>query len=145
VAEGQHVAVESRKVTHDWESNNAIREEVVVQAGEVGAASCAEFECCMNLYCERVSIFNHIQEFLLLFLELATLVGEVFADFGWAIEGGESCNVVQRRIISQQRGVWSIQKLSVCSLKRHGARELFIRKVLMSADARARVVEGADP
>jgi len=73
----------------------------------------------------------------------------VFADFGWAIEGGESCNVVQRRVVSQQGGIWSIQKSSICRLKRHDARDLFIRNVLMSAqnvaDAGARVVESADP
>ena len=74
----------------------------------------------MNLYCQSVSTFNHIQKLLLLLLELATLAGKVLDDFRRAIEGNESGNVVERRVVCEKGGVRSSQKLLVCSLKRHG-------------------------
>lgn len=104
---------------YDWESHNAIREEVVVQAGKVCAASCEKFEGSVNLNRKGVSTLNSVQELLLLLLELVALGSKVLEDFGRAIEGDERGDVVQRRVVSEERGVRSSQKLRVCSLKRH--------------------------
>jgi hypothetical protein len=148
-AEVSATPLEMGRGTYNWERNNAIGEEVVVQAGKICAASSEKFEGGVNLYRQSVAAVNHIQKLLLLLLELMALAGKMLEDFGRAIEGDERCNVVERRVVSQERGVWSLQKLPVCSLKRHDDRQLFIRCVLMIAqevaDARGSVVERADP
>jgi hypothetical protein len=140
--------LEAGRGTYNWESHNAIGEEIVVQAGKICAASCEKLERGVNFYGQSISAFNRVQEFFFLLLELVALAGKMLEDLGRAIEGDESCNVVERRVVSQERGVWSRQKLLICSLKRHDERQLFIRGVLMIAqdvaDAKGSVVERAD-
>jgi hypothetical protein len=105
--------------TYDRESDNAIRQEVVIQAGEVCAASGEKFERGLDLRYQRVSAVDHVQELLLLLLKLASLTGKVLDDFRRAIEGDERGNVVERRVVSQEFRIRSSQELPVCSLKRH--------------------------
>ena len=79
---------------YNWESDNAVREEVVIQAGKICAASCEKLDGGVDLYRESISTLNHIEDLLLLLLELAALASKVLADIGGAIEGDESRNVV---------------------------------------------------
>jgi len=99
--------LEARRGAYDWESNNAISEEVIIQAWQICATSCEKLYRGVNLNCKSISTFNNIQEFLLLLLELATLACKVFGNFGRAIERDESCNVMEGRVVGEERGVWS--------------------------------------
>lgn len=44
---------------------------------------------------------------------------QVLDDLGWAVEGRERRNVVERGILGQKAGVWRRQVLLIGSLKRH--------------------------
>lgn len=90
--------VEPERTTYNWECNNSISEKVIIQVWQICSTSHEKLYCSMDLDRERVSTFNHREVFFLLLLEIAGLVIEVLDDFGGAIDGNESGNVIERRV-----------------------------------------------
>lgn len=105
--------------THNWESDGAVGEEVVVNGWEVGSATDNKLESGLDLYEQRTVGLNGVDDLLLLLLDLVALGVQMLDDLSWAIKGGEGSDVVERRLLREEAGVWRSQVLLVSSLKRH--------------------------
>lgn len=105
--------------THNWEGDGAVGKEVVVNGWEVGSATDNKLESGLDLDEQRTVGLNGIDDLLLLLLDLVTLGVQVLGYLSWAIEGGEGGDVVERRLLRKEAGVWRSQVLLVSSLKRH--------------------------
>ena len=92
--------------TRNWESDGAVGEEVVINGWEVGSATNNKLESGLDLDEQRTVGLNDINELLLLLLDLVGLRVQVLDDLSWAVEGGEGSNVVERRLLSKEAGVW---------------------------------------
>lgn len=110
--------------TYNWECNNAICQEVVIQLWQICSTSNEEFNGSRNLDGKRVAALDHSEVFFLLLLELAGLVVQVLDDLGGAIDGDQRGDVVERRVAGQESRVRRRQKLLVDGLERHDYRRL---------------------
>lgn len=111
--------INDRLDTYNWKGNGAVGEEVVVNGWEVGSATDNKLESGLDLDKQRTVGLNGIDDLLLLLLDLVALGVQVLDDLSWAIEGGEGGDVVERRLLREEAGVWRSQVLLVSSLKRH--------------------------
>ena len=71
-----------------------IREEVVVQARQVGSPSSEKLDCGVDLNRERVLTLHYTQKLFLLLLEVVVLAIEVLDDLGRAIDSCQRGDVV---------------------------------------------------
>lgn len=81
--------------TDDRESDDAICQKVVVQGWQICSSPGLEFDAGMNLDGDGICAFDHVQELLLLLLELVVLDVQVLDDLCRAVNGCEGCNVVE--------------------------------------------------
>lgn len=71
----------------------------------------------MDLYRKGIVAFDHIEELLLLLLQVARLAIEMFDDLRRAIDSNQSGDVVEGRIGGQQSRIWRSEELFVDSLE----------------------------
>lgn len=91
----------------------------------------------MNFYGQTVCAFHHIQELLLVLLQLVGLAIEVFDDLGRTLDRRQSGDVVQRRVAGEEGGIWGCEELLVGGLKRHG----FDASLRCAVDVRAQMAD----
>lgn len=106
-------------VTHHWNVNKTVREELVVQAWQVSTAVIQELyrEGCLNG--KGILAFDDCDEVFLVLLDLVALGAEVLDDVGRTVEAGGGGDVVQRRVLGQGRRARRSQELLVHSLQCH--------------------------
>ena len=108
----------SARRTHNWEVDNAITDEVVVQLGQidhskVGTAAGQEFQPGVNLECGVNLPIYCTQDVLLLLAHLLRHGADVLDDLSGAFDGCSGWDVVQRGIVSQQGSAGRCQELRV--------------------------------
>lgn len=91
--------------THDWQCNGAISKEVIIQVRKICSTAREEFDGGVNLCRKGILAFDHIEELLLLLLQVVDLTIEVLDYLGGAVDGDEGCDVVQRRVAGEEARV----------------------------------------
>lgn len=110
-------------VTHNGNVGSTISKEVVVKLREIDAATGKEFNSRKDLGNNDIPALHNVDDFLLFLVYLSAKCGEVFDDLSSSREVGQGSDVVQRRILRQQRGVWRCKKLLICGRHDEGVVE----------------------
>lgn len=108
--------------THNREESLSVREEVVVETRQINPAAGDELDVCVDLDGDDALAVNYVEDIFLLLLDLPLQVAEMLDDLIGADKRRERGHVVQRSIVSQQRGAGRGQELLVSG--GHGAREV---------------------
>jgi len=109
--------------TYNGQIGHAVCDEVVVEAREVGPATRLELETSVRLDGDEATTINDIEDLLLLLLDLLLERVQVLDNFGRAREGGGGRDIVQGRLVSQQRGAGAGEELLVGCSGGHGEGE----------------------
>lgn len=99
--------------------DDAVSEEVVVEGGQVGRATCQELDRGVDFERQGVARLDGAEDIFLLLVQLVALGREMLDDFGGTVEDGGGGNVVEGGIVGQAGGAWSSEELQVSSLQRH--------------------------
>ena len=111
-------------MTYHWERNRPVGHEVVVQAGQVGAATSDKLNGDLEVGAQLpLAVLDGGEHLLVLLLQQLLLHGQVLDYGGRILDGGEGGDVVQRRVVGERSGRRSREEGLVSRAERHdGAR-----------------------
>lgn len=90
------------QVTYDWERDNAIRQEIVIQSWQIRSSTIEKLQCCLDIQAERIGALNGAQCLFRLFLQDFGLRGEVLNNGQAVAEGCQGSNVVERSVFGEE-------------------------------------------
>lgn len=99
--------------TYNGNVGGAVRQEVVFELGKVDATTGNEFKSREDLDDNGILAFDKAEDLLLLLGDLSAQGSQVLDDLGSTSEVGQGGNVMQRGILSEQRGARRSQELLV--------------------------------
>lgn len=99
--------------TYNRKVRGAVREEVVVELGEVATTAGNEFDSGEDLDGDAVSALNNVDDLLLLLVDLAAKGSQVLDDLGGTDEAGVGGDVVESGIIGKLRSARGSEELLV--------------------------------
>ena len=103
---------------YHWERNDAVREEVVVQAGQISSSTRYEFQRGLDIQAQSIITFNAAQDLLVFLRENLLMCCMMFHDRSRSVYGGKSRNVIERGIVVQCRRIGACQEALVDGLER---------------------------
>lgn len=90
--------------TYNGNIGGAVRQEVVFELGKIDATTGNEFKSREDLDDNGILAFDKTEDLLLLLGDLSAQGSQVLDDLGCTSKAGQGGNVMQRSILSEQRG-----------------------------------------